>query len=322
VKAATLFSGLGGSALGLQRAGLTEVFFSDFEPHAIKCLKTAFPGLPDNAYQSGDIQELDTSVFFDATGLKPGELTILQASPPCQSFSALNTSPDKNDDPRGELYKDALRFVAATKPKAFILENVPGFQANRRVFYDCNNTLSSLGYNVRSWVLDSYDYGSYQSRPRLWLVAYRKEFGVPTPPAPRERAPYLRDVYPDVKYVFFDQFKGKLLHTSRPVPTITKSPSLYFIEEVFKEPVPAGMRFTHRDRAVSLHEIMSTGRYIKRRPTIKELLTLSDFDPSHPFPPSSSYLQIHQRLGNAVLPRQMQVLAEHVIEELNEKSKN
>jgi len=386
---ATLFSGMGGSAWGMMKAGIKDVFFNDFEQHAIDSLKVAFPDVDEKQMTFGDICDLKTEVFFETTGLKPGELFMLQASPPCQDFSNLNTAnPNKAFTDRNMLFMQALRFVKDLQPKVFILENVPGFYSNQRVYWAAMYQLSSLGYNIRSWKLNSRDYGSRQSRPRFWVVAYRKDLNV-IPSKPKEftgTTPTLKQLIPDVLYLYSHQFNGKLLNPNRPIPTITKSPNYFFVREItdfspaksehddsvarrlltkdqfdtyermssYKDPDlrtnPVRMEeyieayskgvpdtddsernerfletelemypseFAQMDElgAQAINKALITPGITFDYPTVQELLVLSDFPPDWPTA-GTSYFNIWNRIGNIVLPTQMQAIAEQCIEDL------
>jgi DNA-cytosine methyltransferase len=350
LKGATLFSGMGGSAWGMQKAGIEEVFFNDFEKHAIDSLRLAFPGLPDEAYSYGDICELPD----EAPLYNNDRIFMLQASPPCQDFSTLNTQTSAQAfTERNQLFMEALRICDAVRPAVFVLENVPGFYSNKKLFFTAMKMLYSMGYLVRSWKLTSDEYGARQARPRFWVVAYDKKYGVAPqrPKVYRERAQLLNELVPNVSYLYFDQFGGKLLNAKRPVPTITKTPNMYFVRtedindmhqvEIEKElakrkqvlfiddelitPSDERALVTYLDEEsmahldeTSINTVTSGGDFVVETPTLQELLVMSDFPPDWPMY-GESYLKMWNRIGNIVIPTQMEAIARTAIEDLSEE---
>jgi DNA (cytosine-5)-methyltransferase 1 len=106
--------------------------------------------------------------------LRPGELDLLAGCPPCQGFSSLRTrnGATRNRDARNDLVGEMLRFAKAFKPKAVMMENVPGLRS-RKAFRDLCLGLGALGYNVVHGVKDVSEYGVPQRRKRLILLAAR-----------------------------------------------------------------------------------------------------------------------------------------------------
>ena len=76
-------------------------------------------------------------------------------------------------DPRNNLVLEFIRFVRGLKPKAIMLENVPGLETDRRM-NEVRRVLRQLGYECNSGVLDAADYGVPQRRRRFILLAGRK----------------------------------------------------------------------------------------------------------------------------------------------------
>lgn len=108
--------------------------------------------------------------LMKATSLRPGNLTLLKACPPCQGFSTLgasHSSPERND-----LVLDISRFVRGLRPKAVLIENVVGLRRDRR-FPALLADLLKAGYAVAHYVLDARSYGVPQRRRRLVIVAIR-----------------------------------------------------------------------------------------------------------------------------------------------------
>jgi len=81
-----------------------------------------------------------------------------------------------SDDDR-DLFPEAIRLIQAMKPKAVMLENVPGFASAK--FTDYRDSLRvqllDIGYESDWRVLQAADYGVPQLRPRFILVALPKQ---------------------------------------------------------------------------------------------------------------------------------------------------
>lgn len=285
----TLFSGMGGSALGMKWAGITDLYFNDFEPHAIECLKANFPGMRVDCYDNRDIRKIEGRDILQKVGLKKKELDILQMSPPCQDFSTLNANPNKTFSERNRLYAEGLRIVREMMPKVVVIENVAGFVFNTSIFLEAISTFTRCGYRVDGWKLNSSFYGSVQSRPRVWVVGYRNDLNKwPTQPRKTSMPKTVVSVLPNIKWIIFPQFDGMVKSSNISMPTITKTPNF----------------------------LVSEADQLIRKPTIAELKVLSDFPADFQIP-GESYIKAWNRMGNAVLPQMMKTLCQHILREVS-----
>ena len=166
-----LFSGLGGTSLGLQQAGFRIVAAVELNPLAVESYKL---NLPDVRLWRRDIRRFAARRVLQEASLEPGDLALLAACPPCQGFSALRTLNGNRqiDDPRNGLLRDVTRFVRVLKPTTVMAENVPGLEADSS-FGAFIDALKGLRYKVRHEVVDTSDYGVPQRRRRLLIVASR-----------------------------------------------------------------------------------------------------------------------------------------------------
>jgi DNA (cytosine-5)-methyltransferase 1 len=121
-----------------------------------------------------DIRNLPVARVMRELNLRPGQLDLLAGCPPCQGFSTLTTRNGRRTvkDKRNDLIFDFLRFVRRMRPKAVMLENVPGLSKDLRGRrFTCE--LEALGYHVNQAVLDAADYGVPQRRRRFIVLAGR-----------------------------------------------------------------------------------------------------------------------------------------------------
>lgn len=164
-----LFSGCGGLTLGLKQAGFRVVGAVEIDPLACRTYKGNHK---DVRIWQEDISMLPVSKVRVELGLQPGQLDLLAGCPPCQGFSSLRTRNGamKNRDHRNNLIREMLRFVRALRPKAVMMENVPGLKSHVQ-FRDFCRGLRKLGYKVDWDVKDAARYGVPQRRRRLILLA-------------------------------------------------------------------------------------------------------------------------------------------------------
>lgn len=164
-----LFAGIGGMRIALEDLGGKCVFASEIEPHAAKVYEDNFGMKPQH-----DITELDPS---DRKQLP--RFDILLGGFPCQAFSLAGKQQGFNDD-RGKMFNYIDEILRVRKPKAFLLENVKGLVSNNRgeTLKYILDRLDKLGYNVYSKVLNSADYNVPQRRERIYIVGFKKKYGI------------------------------------------------------------------------------------------------------------------------------------------------
>jgi DNA (cytosine-5)-methyltransferase 1 len=164
-----LFCGAGGLSEGLRQAGFNVLGAVDQDPLACSAYRLNHREV--ELWQI-DIRRLSGSKIMQTLSMRPGELSLLAACPPCQGFSTMRTKNGtrRNRDGRNELILEVLRVVRSMKPASVMIENVPGLAKTRRYRY-FRRALEVAGYFVKCDVLNTVDFKVPQSRRRLVLLA-------------------------------------------------------------------------------------------------------------------------------------------------------
>ena len=191
---ADLFCGGGGLSLGFKMAGYEINFGLDFDWDAIF---TYTKNNPSAAWLNKDIRKVSIKEILEASQMKVGDFDVIVAGIPCEGYSLLNRRYDPSD-PRNYLFLEFTRVVDGLKPKAVLIENVPGLarRANGSFRQAIENKLEKLGYKVVSFELNAENYGVPQRRVRLFFVGVKGKCFVP--PSPLQGKLTVRDAISDL----------------------------------------------------------------------------------------------------------------------------
>ncbi len=173
--ALSLFAGAGGLDVGVDAAGFRTICAVELDAH---CVSTLLHNARRKAVWRVDVRALDPCAAADAVGVRPGELALLHGGPPCQPFSQIGKQTGIKD-PRGQLAFQMVRFAAATRPAAVLIEQVPKFLSapatdDMTMLDVLREEFSTIGYDVRATLMDAADYGVPQRRKRAIIVAVCK----------------------------------------------------------------------------------------------------------------------------------------------------
>ena len=173
-----LFSGAGGLSYGFESAGFNVLLGIDNDKKALETFEFNHKGAKSIC---GDI----TKITYEGD-IKPligdKSIDVIIGGPPCQGMSL--SGPRKFDDPRNKLYLSYIRLVEEIKPKAFVIENVPGLVGlfGGQIKDSIIEKFKLMGYNIQYKILCAADYGVPQNRKRVVFVGMKKgEFHYPTP---------------------------------------------------------------------------------------------------------------------------------------------
>lgn len=112
IKVASMFAGIGGIDLGFEQAGYKVVWANEIDKYACQTYRLNFGS---DFLVEGDIQEISTDMIPD--------FDVLIAGFPCQAFSSVGLKKGF-EDPRGNLFFETARVIAAKKPSVVFFENV------------------------------------------------------------------------------------------------------------------------------------------------------------------------------------------------------
>jgi DNA (cytosine-5)-methyltransferase 1 len=203
----SLFAGIGGFDLGLERAGMRTVWFCEQDPFCQRVLAKHWPGVPVH----GDVRSLvaDTGRGSVQRGRGRGEVAgtagprqgrsrgaagnsgatradvpdalrpelpvpvpyvdILAGGFPCQDLSYAGAGAGI-DGERSGLWAEYARLIRELRPRYVVVENVSALLARGlgRVLGD----LAACGYDAEWDCIPASAVGAPHRRDRVWLVAY------------------------------------------------------------------------------------------------------------------------------------------------------
>lgn len=252
-----LFTGAGGLALGLARAGFTSKLMVEWDDDAYATIKAnSEAGGPTQGWpiRHTDVRDVDFTTL--------GSVDLVAGGPPCQPFS-IGGKHRGQDDPR-DMWPQAIRAVRELNPRAFLFENVRGLA--RATFADYlkyiverlrkphvmaepneswdkhltrlatmpNGGSAGPTYRVEVHKICAADYGAAQIRHRVIIVGIRSDLRV------EWRFPNPTHSY---EALIWDQFvtgdywrRHHILRVKRPYPGENESRLAKNLDDQFERP--------------------------------------------------------------------------------------
>ena len=295
-----LFAGIGGFRLAMQRNGGECVFTSEWDESAQKTYSTNYAEYP----------------FGDITKINPAEIPdfdILTGGFPCQPFSSIGKREGFEHKTQGTLFFYIAKIIKEKRPKAFLLENVPGL-----VSHNEGKTLEiildvlrkELKYDVSIKVLNSADFGVPQERKRLYFVGFRNDLGINSFEFPKENE----------KKVGIGQF----VETDAEGPSISEHLQKSYIfkkDDGHPEIIDKDSDFPVKTLCASYHKIQRiTGTFVRGGKTGLRLLTEQECKAIMGFPSDFaipvSRTQMYHQFGNSVAVPVVQKISEQIVKSL------
>jgi len=337
---ASTFSGCGGSCLGYRMAGFKVVWANEFVPAAQDSYRANKAA--DSILDPRDIRMVMAKEILTVTGLKVGELDVLDGSPPCQAFSMAG----KREKGWGKakayehgvsqcnetLFAKYIRLLRGLQPKVFIAENVSGLVKGtaKGMFLEILSDMKACGYRVTCRVLDAQWLGVPQSRQRTIFVGVRNDLNLdPVHPRPLPYRYSVRDALPWIAKITNPAhgfMKENDIDIDSAAPAVPASGGAGYsgrVESLPPSRLKAGAAIMCQSgarpkfyKSASAPAVMvgRTGEMKtateKRKFTIAELKRICAFPDD--FILTGSYAQQWARLGNSVPPVMMKAIAETV----------
>jgi len=152
----SLFSGIGGLDLGLERAGMKVIWQSEIDPYCNKVLKKHWPEVTNH----GNIKDIDWGTIE-----RPD---VICGGYPCQPFSTAGKR--KGTDDARHLWPWVRTAISKLRPNYAILENVRGHLTlgGTQVIGE----LAEIGYDAQWHIVSAASVGAPHRRDRIIIVAY------------------------------------------------------------------------------------------------------------------------------------------------------
>ena len=159
MKVGSLFSGIGGLDLGLERAGMTVIWQSEIDPFCTRILAKHWPTVTN----LGDITRIDWRQ------VEPVDLIC--GGYPCQPFSYAGNRKGEADE--RHLWPHMLDAISILRPQYALLENVAGHLTLGfdRVLAD----LAGIGFDAEWSTVSACAMGAPHSRSRVFCLAYPQD---------------------------------------------------------------------------------------------------------------------------------------------------
>jgi DNA (cytosine-5)-methyltransferase 1 len=150
-----LFAGIGGAALGFERAGFTPAVLCDIDPACQKVLRKHWP----HALLHDNVCTLHTQLQLD----------VITGGFPCQDISLAGPGAGLKGE-RSRLWFEQLRLVKEVRPKYVVAENSPALRS--RGLEEVLRSLAAIGYDAEWHCLPACFLGAWHKRDRIWILAY------------------------------------------------------------------------------------------------------------------------------------------------------
>lgn len=173
----SLFAGIGGLDLGLERAGMTTVGQVEIDPYCTQVLERHWPEVARH-------DDVRTAPEWWASTVRPA-VDVVAGGFPCQPFSSAGLRGGTGDERWGWPWMESV--VRVVRPRYVVVENVADLLRDRLAFGLVLSGLAELGFDAEWGVLSACAVGAPHARRRVFVVAHPKGDALPrqVPPGPR-----------------------------------------------------------------------------------------------------------------------------------------
>jgi DNA (cytosine-5)-methyltransferase 1 len=315
-----LFCGAGGLTEGLKQAGFRVIGAIDNASLAVEAYRLNHR---TTRVWLRDIRRLSPFDMLAELDLAPGDLDLLAGCPPCQGFSTLRTKRQRASvkDHRNDLVAQFGRYAEALRPRALMMENVPGLADDVRL-KRLLTRLRRLGYELTHDVLDAGDYGVPQRRRRFVLLGLLGATAPFAEPAARQRT--VRQAIGQLPRPersddpLHNHGEARSEEVRRRIASIPAEGSLRLLGAEYQLPchqrtdgfydIYGRMAWDERAPTITGGCINpSKGRFLHpdqpRAITLREAALLQSFPPTYRFPLHRGKYKVADLIGNALPPR-------------------
>lgn len=190
LKTIDLCAGIGGIRQGFKLAAdqlsieLINVASAEIDEWACKTYEHLYNENPRNDVTDSKFKEELQALHYD----------ILLAGFPCQAFSSVGLRQGFEDKTKGTIFFDIAKIIKMTRPKVVFLENVQNLLSHdkKATFKTIVDTLDrQLNYQIvgieydekgqpiniqNAFIRNSRNFGIPQNRPRVYVVAFSREY--------------------------------------------------------------------------------------------------------------------------------------------------
>ena len=156
MRGASLFTGIGGMDLGLERAGVESILQVERDKFCLSVLERRWPSVR----RINDVKVV--------TGEDVAGADIIHGGFPCQPVADQGERRVQSDV--RWLWPEFYRIIKEARPEYVIIENVPGLL--KRGGIDVLRDLAKGGYNAEWTTLTARAFGAPSHRERVFFVAY------------------------------------------------------------------------------------------------------------------------------------------------------
>lgn len=158
----SLFAGIGGIELGLERAGMNTVGQVEIDPWCRRVLAKHWPTVPQH-------DDVLTAPEWWASQERPTAHVVCGGFP-CQPFSDAGIKQGVNDE--RWMWPAMAAVIRAVRPRYVLVENVAALVRDSRAFGAVLADLHQLGFDAEWSTLRASDFGAPHNRERVYIVAY------------------------------------------------------------------------------------------------------------------------------------------------------
>jgi DNA (cytosine-5)-methyltransferase 1 len=158
----SLFAGIGGLDLGLERASMRCIGQVEIDPFCRKVLAKHWPDVP----RHDDVRTFTKDTFNERPDVICGGF-------PCQDISVGSKTGTGLDGERSGLWMEFFRLIRELRPRFAIVENSAAITF--RGFGELLSDLASIGFDAEWRVFAAYEFGAPHERERMYVVAYANE---------------------------------------------------------------------------------------------------------------------------------------------------